>query len=102
MALTYNVDPERRLVTITGEYANATEWLKLVGNVLRDPGVKAGFAFLRDLRGATGVPNAAMVVSVLQVVRRFWPTLTPMKGAIVTDTEPDSAARIAQALAGRH
>jgi hypothetical protein len=102
VALAYAVDAERRLVIISGEYASAPEWLKLVGNVLRDPEVKAGFSFLRDLRGAVGVPNAAMVVSVLQVVRRFWPTLTPIKGAIVTDMRTDSAALITEALSGSH
>ena len=102
VALAYAVDAERRLVIISGEYAGAPEWLTLVGNVLRDPDVKAGFSFLRDLRGAVGTPNATMVVSVLQVVRRFWPTLTPIKGAIVTDAQTDSAARITEALSSGH
>jgi hypothetical protein len=102
MPLAYSVDSDRRLVTITGEYASRTEWLKLAGNVLRDTRVTAGFAFLRDLRGATQVPNATMIVSVFQVVRRFWPTVTPSKGAIVTDSEGESAARLAQALADTH
>jgi hypothetical protein len=102
MALAYTVDSDRRLVIITGEYASATEWLTLAGDVLRDTRVKAGFAFLRDLRGATQVPNATMVVSVFQVIRRFWPTVTPSKAAIVTDSDDDSAARVAQALADSH
>ncbi len=102
MALAYTVDPERRLVIITGEYANATEWLMLAGHVLRDTRVKAGFAFLRDLRGATHLPNVATIAAVFQIVRRFWPTLTPLKGAIVTDTDDNAAARVAQALADTH
>jgi hypothetical protein len=102
VALEYAVDNQRRLVIISGEYAKAPEWLTLVGDVLRDPEVKAGFSFLRDLRGAAGVPNAAMVISVLQVVRRFWPTLTPIKAAIVTDLEAASAAQITEALSGKH
>ena len=87
---------------ISGDYGNAPEWLTLVGNVLRDPEVKAGFSFLRDLRGAVGLPNAALIVSVLQVVRRFWPTLTPIKGAILTDIGSDAGARITEALSEIH
>lgn len=102
MALAYTVDPEHRLVTITGEYANAAEWLKLAGKVLRDKQVKAGFGFLRDLRGAKRVPEASMVVSVFQVVQRFWPSVTPLKAAILTDRDDNSAALVAQALADTH
>src|SRR5918995_2269013 len=102
MALAYSVDSDRRLVVITGEYANATEWFTLAGDLLRDTRVAPGFAFLRDVRGATQVPNAAMMLSVFQVVRRFWPTVTPSKGAIVTNSDDGSAERVAQVLADTH
>ena len=102
MALAYRVDPAQRLVTITGEYANAAEWLKLAGKVLRDKQVEAGFGFLRDLRGATRVPDTSMVVSAFQVVQRFWPSVTPLKAAILTDRDDNSVANVAQALADGH
>lgn len=102
VALAYTVDPAHRLVTITGEYANAADWLKLAGKVLRDKRVKAGFAFLRDLRGAKKVPDASVVVAAFQVVQRFWPSVTPLKAAILTDSDDNSAVLVAQALADSH
>ena len=99
MPLSYTIDSERRLVTINGDYANATEWLKLAGALLRDRRLKPGFCFLRDLRGATHPHNAKTVVAIFRVVQRFWPNFKPAKGAIVTDRNDDASALVAQALA---
>jgi hypothetical protein len=98
VALTYRVDEPRRLVVIAGEYAGPAEWLKLAGNMLRDPAVTPGSAFVRDLRGAKQMPNAAAILSVFAVVVRFWPTLKPTRGAIVVDDEA-VAAQLRDAVA---
>ena len=84
MPLSYTIDPDRRLVTITGDYANASEWLKLAAALLRDRRLKPGFCFIRDLRGATHPQNTKTVIAIFRVVQRFWPNFTPAKGAIVT------------------
>jgi hypothetical protein len=97
--LSYTIDPDRRLVTITGDYANASEWLKLAAALLRDRRLKPGFCFIRDLRGATHPQNTKTVIAIFRVVQRFWPNFTPAKGAIVTDRNDDSSALVAQALA---
>src|SRR5438552_3846202 len=53
MALTYSIDIDTRLITITGEYADAEEWAELLGRMVSDPQLAPGFAVLRDLRNAT-------------------------------------------------
>jgi hypothetical protein len=97
--LTYTIDPAERLIVITGEYAEAAEWRELLGRVLADPRRQPGFAFLRDLREATRPVDAATVVGIIEVVRRFWPLLQPSRAAIVTPHAFDTAALTAHALA---
>jgi hypothetical protein len=97
--LSYAIDVERRLVTITGDYANAGEWLKLAALLLRDRRLKPGYCFLRDLRGAAHPQNTKTVIAIFRVVQRFWPNFKPAKGAIVTDRYHDASALVAQALA---
>ena len=99
MPLSYTIDPTQRLITITGEYADAEEWKVLLARVLNDPLRKPGFAFLRDLRGATTPVNASTVVALMDVVRRFWPLLQPTRAAVLTPREFDSAAMAAHAIA---
>jgi hypothetical protein len=99
MPLHYTIDPARRLVTITGEYSQPEEWRDLLRRVLSDPRRQPGFAFLRDLRGATTPVDAATVVGIIAVVRRYWPQLRPSRAAIVTPLEIDPAALVAHALA---
>ena len=99
MRLSYSIDEAERLVTITGEYSDAAEWQDLLGRVLADPRRKPGFAFLRDLRGATTPVDAATVVQIMTVVRRFWPHLRPSRAAILTPRELDPAALVAHAIA---
>jgi hypothetical protein len=97
--LSYVVDAEQRLVVITGEYADATEWRELLARVFNDPARQPGFAFLRDLREATRPVDAATVVGIIDVVRGFWPLLQPTRAAILTLRPLDDAAMVAQALA---
>jgi hypothetical protein len=97
--LSYTIDPVERLITITGEYAEPGEWRQLLEDVLRDPRRQPGFAFLRDLREATRPVDAATVVGIIEVVRRFWPLLQPSRAAILTPRQFDPAALTAHALA---
>ena len=48
MSLTYSIDTDRRLITITGDYADAEEWAQLLGRMVTDPQLAPGFAVLRD------------------------------------------------------
>jgi hypothetical protein len=100
--LDYTIDPEQRLITISGEYADAEAWKGLLSRVLHDPRHAPGFAFLRDLRRATTPVDAATVVRIIDAVRAFWPHLQPSRVAILTPRELDPAALAAHALADTH
>jgi hypothetical protein len=97
--LAYVIDVDQRLVTITGEYSDATEWKDVLARIHHDPRRQPGFAFLRDLRHATAPVDAATVVEIAHVVRRFWPLIQPARAAILTLSEEDAPALVAQALA---
>lgn len=99
MPLAYTIDAGQRIITITGEYADAGEWTSLLARVLNDPRREPGFGFLRDLRAATMPVDAATVVGLMDVVRRFWPLLQPYRAAVLTPLEFDSAAMSAYAIA---
>jgi len=98
MALDYTIDSRRQVVTITGEFASATEWLLLTGRLRRDPGFKPHSKFLRDVRGATHPPNNAMAAAIFKVIQRFWPELQVARWAVVTDHEYDAVPATMQAL----
>lgn len=102
MPLSYTIDPEQRLITITGEYAEAAEWQRLLQRLLDDPARQPGFSILRDLRGATTPVSAASVVGLMDVVRVFWPLLQPYRAAVLTPRDFDPAAMVAHALADSH
>jgi hypothetical protein len=99
MALTYEIDPGRRLVTITGEYADEAGWKALLLALIDDPAYERGFAFLRDLRSARHPVDASTVVRIFEVVRPFWDLLGARRGAIVTPRNMDAAAVVPHALA---
>jgi hypothetical protein len=88
MPLTYTIDRTQRLITITGEYADAAEWNSLLARLLNDPQREPVFALLRDLRGATRPVSAAAVVAVMDVIQRFWPQLQPTRMAVLTPLVP--------------
>ena len=92
MPLTYTIDPDEQLVTITGEYSDASEWTALLTRVLQDPALRPGFGFLRDLRTATTPVDASTVVGLMDAVRRFWPLLKPSRAAVLTPRDFDPAA----------
>lgn len=99
MALTYAIDPSKRLVVITGEYATQDDWRELLAAVLRDPAYQRGFSFLRDLRKATTPVDADTVARIVDVVRAAWGALGPERAAIVTPRDMQDAAMVAHALA---
>lgn len=99
MPLAYLVDPDQRLVVISGEYSEAEEWEDLLGRVLDDPRRQPGFAFLRDLRGAIAPVDTATVIQIMAVVKKFWPFLQPSRAAILTSHDVDAAALVAVAVA---
>jgi hypothetical protein len=99
MPLTYAIDTELGLVTISGEYAAADEWHSLLARILADPRRKAGMGFLRDLRRATKPVDAETVVGIIRVITRFWPELRPSRAAVLTPLAIDPAALVAHALA---
>jgi hypothetical protein len=99
MSLNYSVDSDRRIVIISGDFTSPSEWVLLASRLLRDPAVTSNFVFLRDLRGVKQTHSPATVLAVFRIVRRFWPTFRPIKGAIVTDRGENYAAQVAQALA---
>jgi len=101
MKLAYTIDPEQRLITITGEYAGPDDWKDILSRVLTDPDRLPGFVLLRDLRTATTPTDAETVVEVINVVRDFWPKLELSRYAVVTPLNMDPAALVAQALADR-
>ena len=99
MPLAYSIDPVERIVTITGDYADAAEWRTLLGAVLRDPEYRPGCYFIRDLRASTHPVSAQAVIGIMAVVREFWQRLGVRRAAIVTRPGIDDPAVIAQALA---
>jgi hypothetical protein len=99
VTLTYTLDTTQKLITIVGEYADANEWTQLLSRVLHDPRYAPGFAFLRDLRGATTPVDATAVVGIMKVVRGFWPLLQPARVAVLTPRAVDTAALAAAAVA---
>ena len=99
MPLAYSIDRLQRVITISGEYSNADDWRDVLERILADPHCEPGYAYLRDLREATRPVDAATVVSIIDVVRRFWPTLQPSRVAVVTAMSVDPAALVAHALA---
>jgi hypothetical protein len=99
MPLIYRIDTERRLVTITGEYADASEWRRLLETVGNDPDYGGGFNFIRDLRGSAHPVDADTVIGIIAVVREFWTPLGVRRAAIVTRQAIDNPALVAHALA---
>ena len=98
MPLAYVINVDQRLVVITGDTrtpANGRTCWVACWRMRRQP----GFGFLRDLRGATAPVDAATVVRLMAVVRRFWPHLQPSRAAIVTPFHADAAALVALAVA---
>lgn len=102
MPLSYHLDADRQLITISGEYAEAAEWRELLARIAADPGHRPGLSILRDLRGATKPIGPVRVVSLMEVVRQFWPRLQPHRAAILTPMLFDPAALVAHALADTH
>ena len=99
MTLTYRIDVEQGLVTISGDYAAPDEWRALLNDVKRDPLCRPGFAFLRDLRRSAHPVTPETVVGIIAVVRELWSQLGVRRAAMVTRPGIDIPAMVAHALA---
>lgn len=102
MPLTYRIDPHTRVVTITGDYANADEWRKLLGAIAADPQYRRGFNFIRDLRESRHPVDAATVIGIIGIVRQHWLALGARRAAIVMGVHDSDPALVAHALASHH
>ena len=99
MPLAYQIDPARKLVSITGEFSSDLEWKAVLNAVAEDPDYQQGFSFLRDLRNATQPVDAHVVRRILEVVRLAWEILHPRRAAIVAPRHVETPALVAYALA---
>jgi hypothetical protein len=99
MALIYRIDPDTRIVVVTGDYADADEWRVLLTAVSQDPRYHRGFSFLRDVRDSPNPVSAETVIGIIGVVREFWDRLGVHRAAIVSRRGVDHPAVIAHALA---
>jgi hypothetical protein len=99
MPLTYEIDQEREIVTITGDYADAAGWRVLLDAVAHDRQYRPGFNFIRDLRASTHPVSAQTVIGIIAVIREFWGALGARRAAIVTRPGIDDPAVMAHALA---
>ena len=102
MGLSYSVDDDLNLVTITGEYADAPEWERVLERILTEGRSRPGCVILRDQRGGTRPVDAATVIAIMDVVRRYWDKIGVRRAAVVMPTNFDPPALIAQALAEDH
>ena len=102
MALTYRLDKVRRVVTITGDYADASGWRALLETISKDPAFGPGFNFIRDLRESRHPVDATTVLNIITVVRHYWTILGVRRAAIVMGAREHDPALIAHALAGEH
>jgi hypothetical protein len=100
--LAYEVDPAERIVTISGEYGTPDDWRTLLTQILHDPLMQPGFAFLRDRRGVAAEVEIATVVGVVDAIRRFWPHIRPSRAAILVSRGCDPRAIAASGLADGH
>ena len=99
MPLGYDIDATDRIVTITGDYAQPSEWRALLTAVAEDPEYRPGYGFLRDLRHSAHPVSADVVMGIIAVVQEFWGRLGANRAAILTRPGIDIPATVAHALA---
>lgn len=99
MPLGYDIDAADRIVTITGDYAQPSEWRALLMAVAEDPQYRPGYGFLRDLRHSVHPVSADVVMGIIAVVQEFWGRLGAKRAAILTRPGIDIPATVAHALA---
>ena len=99
MPLRYQIDETERIVTITGDYAEPSEWRVLLTAIAEDPQYRRGCGFLRDLRASQHPVSAETVIGIIAVVREFWERLGATRAAILTRPGIDMPATVAHALA---
>lgn len=96
--LTYRIDRKARVVTITGDYADAEAWQALLEAIGKDAAFGTGFSFVRDLRHASRPVSPQTVLQIIHVVRKFWKKFGVHRAAIVTGRPLNIPASVAQAL----
>ena len=99
MPLRYDIDDTERIVIITGDYAEPSEWRGLLAAIAEDPHYRPGLGFLRDLRASKHPVSAETVIGIIGVVREFWGRLGATRAAILTRPGIDMPATVAHALA---
>ena len=100
MPLSYVIDPAARIVTITGEYSEPTEWRRVLEEISRNSDYGPGYGFIRDLRDSVTPVSAESVIGIVAVVREFWPRLRPSRAALLVNPGTfDAPPFIALALA---
>lgn len=99
MPLNYDIDADRRIITITGDYAEPNEWRVLLTAIAADPRSRGGFGFLRDVRESAHPVSAQSVAGIIAVVRQFWNVLGARRAAVLTRPGIDIPATVAHALA---
>ena len=99
MPLHYDIDNTEHIVTITGDYAEPSEWRVLLAAIAEDPHYRRGLGFLRDLRASEHPVSADAVIGIIAVVREFWGRLGATRAAILTRPGIDMPATVAHALA---
>ena len=98
-SLSYAIDADGQLVTITGNYTDAAGWRTLLTAIAADPRYRRGSGFIRDLRAAEHPVDATTVIGIVTVVREFWDVLGVRRAAMVTRLAIDIPAIVAEALA---
>jgi hypothetical protein len=99
MPLHYDIDNTERIVTITGDYAETSEWRVLLAAIAEDPHYRRGLGFLRDLRASEHRSAPTRWIGIIAVVREFWDRLGATRAAILTRPGIDVPATVAHALA---
>lgn len=99
MPLSYEIDANQRIITITGDYAEPSEWRVLLASIAADPRSPRGYGFLRDVRLSAHPVSPESVAGIIAVVRQFWNVLGARRAAILTRPGIDLPATVAHALA---
>ena len=99
MPLAFTIDPDNRVVIITGDYADASAWRALLGALVNDPRYQRGSSFIRDVRDSLNPVDVATVMGIITVVKEYWGVLGAHRAAILMSPRDDGPALVAHALA---
>lgn len=102
MSLTFSIDPEARLVTLSGaRIPDFEEWQGVMRAVLRHPEFQPGFDFLTDRRDAAEAPTADYLRRAVGFLDLQRDALGSCRWALVVTTPASfGMGRMAEALCG--